>query len=56
MRKLFGWIFVSIPVIHLIGGHANELHLFTIIVLFIMFFGGIAMISSSGKKKQTNDE
>ncbi len=55
MKKILGWTFICIPVIYLIGiigGSTIQRTPIGIIILIVMFFGCIAIVSSS--KKQNN--
>jgi len=59
MKKVFGWIFICIPVINLIGiiaGSSIQRTPLGIIILVAMFFGGIALVSNSNSRKKNNEE
>lgn len=59
MKKVFGWIFICIPVINLIGiigGSSIQRTPLGIIILVAMFFGGIALVSSSKNNNEKNNE
>lgn len=57
MKKVLGWIFICIPIINIIGNIGNPSMQRTplgIIILVIVFIGGIALVSSSKKKDGEN--
>jgi hypothetical protein len=59
MKKVLGWIFISISVLNFIGiisSSSIERTPIGILILLVMFFGGIALISTSKKSNEKNDE
>lgn len=59
MKKVLGWILICIPIINILGTISNPSIPHSplgIIILVIMFLGGIAMISSSKKNKSEDNE
>ena len=55
MKKVLGWIFIVIPIINLIGiisGSSIKRTLLGIIILIVMFLGGIALVSASKKNNE----
>lgn len=59
MKKILGYIFITIPIINVLGRIAAAsgnrtipISPMGIIILIMMFFGGITLLSSSKKKNE----
>ncbi|MDL2265582.1 hypothetical protein LJC57_00875 [Parabacteroides sp. OttesenSCG-928-G07] len=60
MKKVIGWILIIIPILNFIGRSAGNRDIpispMALILLIMMFIGGITLVNSASKKKDKESQ